>query len=142
MSETEQTRTRCFIDTNIWLYAFIAAGDEAKQLAAKSTIQQPDVVISTQVINEVCVNLLKQVSLSEEEIQALISAFYEKYTVVDVDRATLLKASELRAQYSLSYWDSLIVANALILDCEVLYSEDMQDGLQVEKRLKIVNPLK
>lgn len=142
MSETEQTRTRCFIDTNIWLYAFIAAGDEAKQLAPKSTIQQPDVVISTQVINEVCVNLLKQVSLSEEEIQALISAFYEKYTVVDVDRATLLKASELRAQYSLSYWDSLIVANALILDCEVLYSEDMQDGLQVEKRLKIVNPLK
>lgn len=142
MSETEQTRTRCFIDTNVWLYAFIATGDEAKQLAAKSTIQQPDVFISTQVINEVCVNLLKQVSLSEEEIQALISAFYEKYTVVDVDRATLLKASELRARYSLSYWDSLIVANALILDCEVLYSEDMQDGLQVEKILKIVNPLK
>jgi len=142
MSEVEETRERCFIDTNIWLYAFIETGDEQKRLAAKSTIQKADIIISTQVINEVCINLLKQVTLPEEEIQELISAFYEKYTVVDVDRVALLKASELRAQYSLSYWDSIIVANALNADCGVLYSEDMQDGLQVEKRMKIVNPLK
>jgi predicted nucleic acid-binding protein len=142
MSELEETQQRCFIDTNIWLYAFIETDGAQKSAAAKSVIQKPDVVVSTQVINEVCVNLLKKVSLPEDNIQALITAFYEKYTVADVDKVILLKASQLRMDYSLSYWDSLIVANALNADCAVLYSEDMQDGLQVEQRLTIINPIK
>jgi predicted nucleic acid-binding protein len=142
MSELKETQHRCFIDTNIWLYAFIEADGEQKNAAAKSVIQKPDVVVSTQVINEVCVNLLKKVSLPEEDIQALIIAFYEKYTVTDIEKVNLLKASELRGHYSLSYWDSLIVASALNADCAVLYSEDMQDGLQIEQRLTIINPIK
>jgi predicted nucleic acid-binding protein len=142
MNELEETQKRCFIDTNIWLYAFIETDDERKSVAAKSVIQKPDVVVSIQVINEVCLNMLRKASLPEKDIQALIIAFYEKYTVVDVDKVTLLKASELRAKYSLSYWDSLIVASALNADCTVLYSEDMQDGLQVEQRLTVVNPVK
>jgi predicted nucleic acid-binding protein len=142
MSELEEAQQRCFIDTNIWLYAFIETDGEQKSAAAKSVIRKPDVVVSTQVINEVCVNLLKKVSLPEDNIQALITAFYEKYTVADIDKVILLKASELRRNYSLSYWDSLIVANALNADCAVLYSEDMQDGLQVEQRLTIINPIK
>jgi predicted nucleic acid-binding protein len=32
-------------------------------------------------------------------------------------------------KYTLSYWDSQIVASALISHCGVLASEDMQDGL-------------
>jgi predicted nucleic acid-binding protein len=142
MNELEETQKRCFIDTNIWLYAFIETDDERKSVAAKSVIQKPDVVVSIQVINEVCLNMLRKASLPEKDIQALIIAFYEKYTVVDVDKVTLLKASELRAKYSLSYWDSLIVASALNADCTVLYSEDMQDGLQVEQGLTVVNPVK
>jgi len=142
MSEIEETQEHCFIDANIWLYAFIETDDERKRAAAKSVIQKPDVVVSIQVINEVCVNMLRKASLPEKDIQALIIGFYEKYTVVDVDKATLLKASELRGGYSLSYWDSLIVANALNADCTILYSEDMQDGLQVEQRLTIINPVK
>jgi predicted nucleic acid-binding protein len=142
MSELEETQKRCFIDTNIWLYAFVETDDEQKSVAAKSVIQKPDVVVSIQVINEVCVNMLRKASLPEKDIQALIIAFYEKYTVTDIDRVTLLKASELREKYSLSYWDSLIVANALNADCAILYSEDMQDGLQVEQKLTVINPVK
>ena len=142
MNELEETQRRCFIDTNIWLYAFIKTDDERKSAAAKSAIQKPDVVVSIQIINEVCVNMLRKVSLPEKDIQALIMAFYEKYTVVDIDKVTLLKASELREKYSLSYWDSLIMANAVNADCVALYSEDMQDGLQVEQRLTVINPVK
>lgn len=142
MSELEELQQRCFIDTNIWLYAFIEANDKRKSVAAKSAIQKLDVVVSTQVISEVCVNLLRKASLPEKDIQALVIAFYEKYTVTDIDKVTLLKASELRGEYSLSYWDSLIVASALNGDCAVLYSEDMQDGLQIEQRLTVINPVK
>jgi hypothetical protein len=54
----------------------------------------------------------------------------------------LLKASTLREQYAFSFWDSMIVSSALHANVSVLYSEDMQDGLVVENRMRIINPLK
>ena len=62
--------------------------------------------------------------------------------VVEFSQAILLKASALRGQHALSFWDSLIVASALATNTTVLYSEDMQDGLLVENRLCIMNPFK
>jgi predicted nucleic acid-binding protein len=52
-----------------------------------------------------------------------------------------LQAQQLRENYCFSFWDSLIVAAALKANCETLYSEDMQDGLLVNKTLRIINPL-
>jgi predicted nucleic acid-binding protein len=72
----------------------------------------------------------------------LIEAFYAKYVVVEVSKAVLLKASALREQYSLSFWDSTIVSSALSAEAAILYSEDMQDELMVENRMRIINPLK
>jgi len=43
-------------------------------------------------------------------------------------------------RYGLSVYDSMIVAAALLAGCDVLYSEDMHDGLVIEERLRIVNP--
>jgi predicted nucleic acid-binding protein len=34
----------------------------------------------------------------------------------------------------------MIVAAALIAGCETLYSEDMQDGLRIDRQLRILNP--
>lgn len=134
------TAKRSFVDTNIWLYAFIETDNDQKRITAKSIVSRSEVVVSTQVINETCVNLLKKALLSEPSIRRLVDAFYAKYTVTSIDHNTLLTASDLREKYSLSYWDSLIVANALCADCEALYTEDIQDGLVVEGKLVIVNP--
>ena len=46
----------------------------------------------------------------------------------------------LAERYGFSIYDSFIVAAALQANCETLWSEDMQDGLTVENRLRIVNP--
>ena len=48
----------------------------------------------------------------------------------------------LAEKYQLSIYDSLIVASALLGGCEILYSEDMQDGLLIEDCLTIRNPFK
>lgn len=61
---------------------------------------------------------------------------------MSVDKTTLLKASELRERLQLSFWDSLIVSSALLGSAEILYTEDMADGLLVENRLRVSNPLK
>ena len=34
----------------------------------------------------------------------------------------------------------MIVAAALLSECDILYSEDMQNGLTIEGRLNILNP--
>jgi predicted nucleic acid-binding protein len=70
----------------------------------------------------------------------LIESFYAKYVVVEVSKALLLKASVLREQYAFSFWDSTIVSSALHGGASVLYSEDMQAGLVVENRVRIINP--
>jgi len=130
----------CFVDTNVWLYAFIESQDPEKTIVANTIIQNNEVMISSQVINEVCVNLIKKTRFDEAGIQDLIKSFYSQYRVVDINRAVLLKASELRQRYQLSFWDSLIVSCARSAGATVVYSEDMDAGLVVEKRLRIVNP--
>jgi len=135
-----QAINNCFIDTNIWLYAFIEADDTTKSGIARTLIQESDPVVSVQVINEVCINLLRRANFTEDQISRLIESFYEKCRVVELTESGLLIASQLRQRYSLSFWDSTIVATALNADVPVLYSEDMQHGLTIEGRLQIRNP--
>ncbi len=142
MSESKHKQERCFIDTNIWLYAFLETQSREKSARARSIIREKEITISTQVINEVCVNLIKKAQFSEDNIQKLILSFYEKYAVIEITKGILLKASELRGQNRLSFWDSVIVASALYFNIDILFSEDMQDGLAVENKLRIVNPFR
>lgn len=130
------------MDTNVWLYALIVNGDAQKHQIATEIVQGGNVVVSTQVINETCVNLLRKANLSETQLYDLIVSFYAKYEVVATEAQVLLRASRLRAQHSLSFWDSLVVAGAIESGCNVLYTEDMQDGLTVEGQLTIVNPFR
>lgn len=133
---------RSFIDSNIWLYAFVEADNIAKTKQARDLIRSVDPVISTQVINEVCINLIRKAGFTEEQIRLLVISFFAKYTIVQLDRAILLLASRLRNRYSLSFWDSIIVASAIHASAAQLYSEDMQDGLLVAQQLRIINPFK
>ncbi len=50
------------------------------------------------------------------------------------------KAVQVAERYGLSTDDALIVAAALMAGCTTLYSENMQDGLVIERKLTIRNP--
>ena len=139
---------KIFIDSNIWLYRFLAnqdpdpQEDSRKRTIAVSLTNTKGIISSTQVINEVCSVLKRNTNLVEEDIYQLIEEFEEQCDVINLSTVILKKASFLRTKYNLSFWDSLIVATALYADVESLYSEDMQDGLIVEKQLTIINPFK
>ena len=130
----------CFLDTNIWLYAFLKKADQAKAKIAKSLIERQGIVISTQVINEVCVNLIKKSSFREEKVQELIEDFYQGCQVIQFNKSILHQASLLRQEYCFSVWDSLIAACALEAKVNLLYSEDMQNRLIIRHSLTIINP--
>jgi predicted nucleic acid-binding protein len=105
-------------------------------------IETTKIATSFQVINELCVNLLKKTNLREPDISGIISSFYNRYEVIESGQILLQRATDLRSKFTFSYWDSLIVAAALMSEAKILYSEDMHDGLVVDKALKIVNPFK
>ena len=139
MSVESPDESLTFVDSNVWLYALIAAQEPAKSAVAKQIISSPRFV-SVQVVNEVCVNLLKKAQRSEDELAAVIRAFHSQHHVVEVTEDVLLRAVELRKSGSFSFWDSLILAAALSAGATVLYTEDMQHGLIVDGTLLIVNP--
>ncbi|CAK8716365.1 PIN domain nuclease [Candidatus Electronema halotolerans] len=139
MTVADEQSGICFVDSNIWLYAFIETQDARKANIATALIQNQSIAVSTQIINEVCSNLIRKVKFSEGEARELIQSFYDRYEVVGIDKEILIKSSELRENHNFSFWDSLVVVCAVQSGADILYSEDMQDGFVLE-RTKIVNP--
>ncbi len=78
--------------------------------------------------------------IKEKQLSNLIKSYYNKYQIVDFTENNLIYASTLRQKYNLSFWDSLIISSALLGQANYLYSEDMQHGLIIEKKLEIINP--
>jgi len=62
--------------------------------------------------------------------------------VINFTSKTFIKASHLSEKYNLSYYDSLIVSSALLGHANILYSEDIQDGLIIMDTLTIKNPFR
>ncbi|HEY9701808.1 MAG TPA: PIN domain-containing protein [Allocoleopsis sp.] len=142
------TNQTIFLDSNIWLYRFLADQDSnpqedaRKRQIAVSLTNLKNIVVSPQVINEVCSVLKRKVHLSESQIFQLIEEFEQQCLVIDLTTSILKKSSQLRTNYNFSFWDGLIVASALFSGANILYSEDMQDGLIVDNQLTIINTFK
>jgi predicted nucleic acid-binding protein len=127
-----------FVDSNIWLYAFMSF-EPGKTEKSIEIISNTSAILSTQVINELCANLIKKAGYSESEIQQTITNIYSHYQVVCIDEKIIIEASKIRTAYRLSYWDSLIVASAIFSQCPILYSEDMQHNQTIQSTT-IINP--
>jgi predicted nucleic acid-binding protein len=130
------------VDSNIWLYALLtpAEGENSKNRTARQLISTLDTpVITPQIINEVCFNLLRKQKWPEEDIQSLIRSLHVQCRLFIPGEEWPVLASSLRFNMRLSFWDSLIVSSALSAGCGILYSEDMQHG-QVLDGITITNP--
>ena len=133
---------KVFVDTNIWLYSLIQRvdGDDRHQQAIDFLINLTRPVINSQVIREICSNLIKKAGMPEEQLCVLVHGWYQDCEVIHSNATQHLLASRLRKAYSLSYWDSLIIAAAIDAGCVTLFSEDMQHGQIIEDCLTIINP--
>ena len=57
-----------------------------------------------------------------------------------VDTDTHTDALRTAERYGYAIFDALIITSALCTECGVLWSEDMQDGIIIERRLRVANP--
>ena len=124
---------RIFVDSNIWIYLFTADGSVKNKAARKYISERAEYglfVVSYQVVNEVCC-VLKRKKYAEPELRRVAKDIIGLCDVCEYLDDIIFFASEIREHYSFSYWDSQIVASALMSDCAVLASEDLQDGLKI-----------
>ena len=134
------TDPRVFIDSNIIVYLV----DNRSKEKTKKTQEflSPDFFISTQVITENVNVCLKKLHLNKETTFDFARRILKRFRILQITEATLLKSFEISIKYQLSSWDSIIIATAILNNCSIIYSEDMQDGLIVENSVTIINPFK
>jgi len=128
-----------FLDTNMFVYLY-SEDEPLKQAVVEEIINYIKPIISIQVLNELSNTLRKKFQKEFDEIENVIDEISENCTIEIIDELTVRSALAIAKKYKYHYYDSLIIASALENNCSILYSEDMQDGQIIEKRLKIVNP--
>jgi predicted nucleic acid-binding protein len=135
---------RFFVDTNILMYAHDTSAGE-KHERAKALVEElwrdRTGVVSTQVLQELSVNLRKKVRRAlDAKATRDIVADYLTWQVIVNGGESILEAIDLEARYQISFWDALIVQSAETSGASVLYSEDLSAG-QTYRGVRVVNPL-
>jgi len=136
---------KCFVDTNILVYAhdFTTGTKHQRAQALIETLWTSESgVLSTQVLQELCVNLRRKAArpLSIEETGRLIED-YSRWEVVVNTAESILQALAIESRYQVSFWDALILQAATASGATVLYSEDLAEG-QTYGSVHVVNPLR
>src|SRR5487761_1096558 len=126
-----------FIDTNVLVY--VASGDPVKADRAEKTIADGG-TISVQVLNELANVARRKMRLSWPETHDLLATVRALLQVQPNTLETHQTGLALAERYGLSVYDAMIAAAALHADCDTLWSEDMQDGLVIDGRLRVTNP--
>ena len=134
----------CFVDTNILLYAKLTDQNSIpKRHVAEGILQRPDCIFSVQVMQEFYVQATRvnrPGGIDHDRAVELIQS-WSRFQVRDLTIDVLAAALDITARYHFSYWDSAIIAAALIAKCDILFTEDLHHG-QIIDGLKIVNPFK
>lgn len=136
---------KLFLDTNILVYLFDKS-EKKKQALIKNIISehlpQTRIFISVQVINEFINVTGKKISspIPLNKQKEIIEFLNDILLITPLNLNTTLSAIEISQRYKLSFWDSLIISSAIENKCNILYSEDMQNRMIIDNKLKIVNP--
>jgi predicted nucleic acid-binding protein len=133
-----------FVDTNILVYAHDRSAG-VKHERAQALLEQlwnsGQGVLSTQVLQELCINLRRRVKdpLPVEETRLLIRD-YSTWEVITNTPESVLRALDLEVRYRTSFWDALILQSAESAGASILYSEHLATGGHYGS-IQIVNPL-
>jgi predicted nucleic acid-binding protein len=126
-----------FLDSNIILY--LASRQQAKADRAEELIATGG-TISVQVLNEIANVSRRKMRMSWVETRDFLSMVRGLLKVEPVTIEMHQAGIELAERYGLSVYDAMIASAALLTECDTLLTEDLQDGLLVSGRLRVVNP--
>jgi predicted nucleic acid-binding protein len=132
-----------FVDANVLVYAFDASAKK-KQAAAKELIERlwdsGTGCLSVQVLQEFFVTVTRKVAkpLPIEDAADRIREF-SAWKVFAPSADDVLAAIAIQQQSEISFWDAMIVRAAAESQCDVLWTEDLNDGQSI-RGVRVRNP--
>ena len=133
-----------FIDTNIFIYAFEYDYPEKQKIAndiIKKALFKNKGCISNQVVQEFINVATKKfaVPLSISDCQKYLDNVLLPLCEIFVNIDLYHRSLDIMERWQFSFYDSLVIAAAIQVDCKILYSEDLQHNQKIES-LIIINP--
>jgi len=133
-------------DTNVYVYA-LDADEPAKQAKALALFDQliqerTDTVLIWQVAAEFLNQLRKWESkgrLAPAAVDAAFQRFRPMFALRTPTEVVFQISSDLRSRFSLSHWDSMLLAACKEAGVTTLYSEDLDAATDYDG-LRVVNP--
>ena len=133
-----------FVDTNVLLYAISREpAEQDKAQRANDVLSEHDLALSVQVLQEFYVQATRPSrndAITHDQAVRLIESFC-RFPVQDITSEIMTAALNARRRFQLSYWDAAIVEASRALGCEVLLSEDLNDG-QDYAGIQVINPFR
>jgi len=136
------------VDTNVFVY-FFDDEEPAKQAQATALLDQlvqppSETVLLWQVAGELlsCLRRWQWAgNRSDADVNADIRNILAMFPLAFPTNNVILRSLDLSSRYSLSHWDSMLVAACIEARVQTLYSEDMDDGATYDS-VQIVNPFR
>ena len=138
-------RSTAFLDTNIFVYAFLASEPRKRAKAVElieASLGSGQGCTSYQVVQEFANVACKKFAtrLNSSDCKAFIDAAMQPLNRIASSAELIHSALELQDELKYSFYDCLMVAAALQAGAETLYTEDLQHWQLVRGALRIVNP--
>ena len=128
-----------FLDSNVLVYAFT---DDPRTATARALLAR-GCTISVQGLNEFVNVARRKLGHSWDEIRAALAVIRDLCPVIlPVEVDTHETALRLAERHGFAMFDALMVAAALRAGSTTLWSEDMQDGMLIDGKLRIANPFR
>lgn len=138
-----EPRSLQFVDTNVLIYAHDRSAEHKHTRARELTRelwQTGEGCLSIQVLQEFYVNVTQKVAQPlASEVAAQLIADLSVWQVHRPGIEDILDAIRLQERHQVSFWDAMIIASAIQLGCQTIWSEDLNPG-QVYDRVTVVNP--
>ena len=132
-----------FLDTNILVYAHDESAGKKHQ-KAKALVQKlwnsKTGCLSIQVLQEFHVTITKKVA-NPLDIDTAIRVIEDLsfWKIFVPEAKDVLVAIDLQRRYMISFWDAMIIWSAIQLNCEILWSEDLNSS-QFYENTQVINP--
>jgi predicted nucleic acid-binding protein len=128
---------KIFLDTNVLVYA-VAANDPRRKRAEALLLAGGS--LSVQVLNEFVSVARRKMSMPWAEVEEVLDAIMVLCpNPLPITLKIHKSALRIGEKQGYAIYDALVIAAALEADCNILYSEDLQNGQRING-LMIRNP--
>lgn len=126
-----------FLDTNVLVYAFTT---DPRSATAQALLER-GCAISVQALNEFATVARRKLGMTWPELRDAIAAIRTLCpTIHPIDIETHTEALRIAERHGYTIFHAMMIAAALRAGSKTLWSEDMQNGIVIDGRLRIANP--